>query len=131
MTLVAFFMLTRLIYLLEACAHVVYVRISVAQQNPLYYAEVSTKANLEPVTVMDVRDAAGIAFMPAIVWEIKPAHYRYMNKQNRTTHTFLPDCHTYQGEILGVDTKICLEWTRFSILDRGALREWKGHHARV
>lgn len=89
----------------------------------LYCAEASTKERLERVNVMGVVNAAGIAYRSAIMLPGLQAHYRFVNGQSKTIHTFPPICYRYQRENPGLDSAIFLDWARNFLRDTKELRD--------
>ena len=69
---------------------------------------VSTKGNLDRVTVLCVVNAAGESFKPAVVFPGKQPHYRRVDEVVETIHSYLPTCYFYQRDSAGVDSSVFL-----------------------
>ena len=83
---------------------------------------ISTKRNLNRVTIMPVVSAAGKMFTRCLIFPDKTGHYRVVRGQYQTLQDVLMDCKLYYRGPAGVDASIIFDWATHFVKETENLR---------
>lgn len=83
---------------------------------------ISTKGNLNRVTIMPVVSAAGKAFTHCLSFPGKTGHYRIVRGQYQTLQDVLMDCKLYQRDPAGAESSIIFDWAKHFVKETEYLR---------